>query len=488
MTVADLVGVQDPRVWSAPPFAESKGQVAIDLAARAGLNLDVWQQFVLINALGVREQEDEEQPFEWVAFEVGVDVTRQNGKGSILEARELAGVFEFGDRLLIHTAHEFATSLEAFLRFEDLVAGTAEFSKEVKRVSRSHGDEGIDFKSGQRIRFRTRTKGGGRGFSADFVALDEAMQIPTFAHGALLPTLSARPNPQVWYTGSAVDQEIHDHGVVFARVRERGHAGTDPRLAYFEWSLDADLEDIVAQDDTGPEEWARSNPGLGIRISPDHVATEQRSMDRRTFAVERLGVGDWPDTDASDQVIPLGLWQELYDASSIANDQVCFAVDVSPDRSSASIGVAGTRADGRPHLEVLDRRRGTGWVCDRTRELTKERRNSGVVCDGAGPVGALIPELTRLGVKVIPINANEHAQACGMFYDAVDQEAVRHNGEPQLEGILEQAIKGASTRPLGDAWAWSRKNSGVDISPLVVITLAHWGLQTQTTNPFFAFA
>jgi hypothetical protein len=32
---------------------------------------------------------------------------------------------------------------------------------------------------------------------------------------------------------------------------------------------------------------------------------------------------------------------------------------------------------------------------------------------------------------------------------------------------LRAALKGAKKRTLGDAWAWSRKNSGVDITPLV---------------------
>jgi hypothetical protein len=61
------------------------------------------------------------------------------------------------------------------------------------------------------------------------------MILPETAHGALLPTLRARPNPQVWYCGSAVDRLIHDDGLVFARLRERGIAGDDPGLAYFDW-------------------------------------------------------------------------------------------------------------------------------------------------------------------------------------------------------------------------------------------------------------
>jgi phage terminase large subunit-like protein len=124
------------------------------------------------------------------------------------------------------------------------------------------------------------------------------MIISEAMHGALLPTLSARKNPQVWYTGSAVDQLVHDHGVVFARVRERGRKGGDPALSYYEWSIDVDHPDKVTPEmATDPELWRMANPALGVRIHERFVESEQRSMDPRTFAVERLGVGDWPRTD-----------------------------------------------------------------------------------------------------------------------------------------------------------------------------------------------
>jgi hypothetical protein len=104
-------------------------------------------------------------------------------------------------------------------------------------VSRSHGEEGIELKGGQRIRFRTRTKGGGRGFSGDFLALNEAMELPESTMGALLPTLSARPNPQVWYTGRRSTRRSTSTAS-FRPVRERALKG-DPALAYFEHSFDA---------------------------------------------------------------------------------------------------------------------------------------------------------------------------------------------------------------------------------------------------------
>jgi phage terminase large subunit-like protein len=208
-----MIGAQEPRVCCVPEYSSTTGREACELAAMAGLTLDPWQAFVLEHALGERADGS------WAAFEVGMIVPRQNGKGSVLEARELAGLFLLGERLIIHSAHQFDTSLEAFRRLLTLIEGAPELERLVKRVSRSHGEEGIELMSGQRVRFRTRTKGGGRGFTGDCLILDEAMILPESAHGALLPTLSARENPQVWYAGSAVDQLVHEHGVVLSRPR-----------------------------------------------------------------------------------------------------------------------------------------------------------------------------------------------------------------------------------------------------------------------------
>jgi hypothetical protein len=93
--------------------------------------------------------------------------------------------------------------------------------------------------------------------------------------------------------------------------------------------------------------WAQANPALGIRITTEHVAMEQRSMDPRTFAVERLGVGDWPRVTGEDgAIISIKQWLSLVDPQSGIDDRPVFAFDVSPDRSSAAVGVAGFRDDG----------------------------------------------------------------------------------------------------------------------------------------------
>ena len=58
------------------------------------------------------------------------------------------------------------------------------------------------------------------------------------------------------------------------------------------------------------------------------------------------------------------------------------------------------------------------------------------------------------------VSASDHARCCGRFVDAVNEKQVRHLGSQELLN----AIRGSKTRELGDAWAWSRKNSSVEFA------------------------
>ncbi|HSE45108.1 MAG TPA: hypothetical protein VLA89_07240 [Gemmatimonadales bacterium] len=470
-------GSQQPRFHCLPEYASCPlAEQAIALCELAGLYLDPWQQFVLVNSLNMRGNG------KLAAFLVGLCVGRQNGKGSILEARQLVGLFlRDVERLIIHSAHMFGTSIKHFERLLSLIEGTPQLYKHVKRrggrvvgIKHSHGFESITLQDGSTIEFRTRNKGGARGFTGDTVYLDEAMELPDSFFGALLPTVSARSivgDPQIWLTGSAVDQQNFDNGIVFSRIREDGRRGGNPELFYSEWSAPFETMDEV--DDPGnPEYWAMANPGMGIRIAQSHIAGEMRALGHREFLTERLGVGDWPDPDPNaGGKIKLEAWNALIDAQSSAQDPIFFAFDVSEDRKWATIAASGIRKDDLSHIEVVDRRDGTEWVPERLHELTKKHRHVSVLTHGSGPGASLLHEMEHLGVKVEPIPTHEYVKACGLLFDVVERQTLRHLGQPELA----HAIKGAADRQIDDAWAWSRKNSHVDISPLVAGTLAHWG-------------
>lgn len=477
-----MIGAQTPRIFHAPKGVSPAGREAIELAAFAGLKLDPWQQFVL--SYGLAEQPNGL----WAAFEVAVVACRQNGKNGIFEARELAGLYLLGERMIVHTAHLFDTSLEAFRRLLELIESRDEFTKRVKRISRSHGEEGVELygpkarrmTGGQRIRFRTRTKGGGRGFSGDLLVDDEAMILPTTFNDATLPILSARPNPQVWYGASAVDQQVHEDGAVLTGLRERALAEDGGSLIYAEWSVDHDDPSSVPDELAGdPAVWAIANPALGIRIKEQHIRHERAAMSARGFAVERLGIGDWPDISEGESVLNIDRWLGLADEASLLLDPICLAFDVSPRREYAAISAAGERKDRLHHLETIEHRRGVNWVVPHLVELKAKHGVIAVVCDGASPAASLVPALEAAGVTVKLASAKDYAAACGMIQDAVEYSTLRHLGTRDLT----VAIRSAEKRPLAGADAWSRKASGADITPLVAGTLALWGFVTAERTP-----
>lgn len=474
--LAGLVGDQEPRILSVPPYRSSAGGEAVDLAAQAGLVLDPWQRLVLEHALG------EGPDGRWAAFEVGLIVSRQNGKGAILEARELAGLFLFGERLILHSSHEFKTSTEAFRRIRDLVDGNRMFRRRVKRITNNTAEVGIELITGQRLKFVARSGGSGRGFSGDTVILDEAFNLPDAAIDALMPTMSARPNPQLWYTSSAPDKDLAPC-MPLTRIRRRGLAGDDPSLAYFEWSAEVCSDTCRAgctehDDPADPLVWARNNPGLGIRITAEHVAREHTSMGLAGFMRERLGVGRYP-SEAGDmwRVIPEPVWRALADAGSQAGDLLAFGVDATPGGTHAAISVAGIREDGLGHVEVVDHRRGTGWIVERAKQLDERWSPVGWVIDPRGPAGFLIAEFEAAGLNVIRTSAADVADATGSIIAATgaqdgDEATLRYVPHPALDA----AVAGAVTKSLGDGRKWDRLSPSTDISPLVAVTLARWGL------------
>jgi hypothetical protein len=460
-----------PRVWSAPLCAGTLGPWAVELAAEAGLELDDWQAWHLQESLGVRADG------RWSAFEVGLSVPRQNGKGGIVEARALAGLFLFEERLLTYTAHEFKTAQEHFLRVRDcLDLLPPKYRRRVKQVREAHGSESVEMHGGRRLRFLARSSGSGRGFSGDVVFLDEAMILWAAAMGALLPTMSARANvtvggPQLWYLGSAGLGD--ERSEVFNRVRDRGIVG-DPRLFWSEWGAgDADDHNgaNVRMDDRA--EWYRANPAMHgdrPRIEEEFVAGERSALGDDEFARERLGI--WT-SGATGAVIDPDAWAALVDEQSAPKGAVALAVDVPPEGGRASIARAGERADGRLHVEV-DSRPGTTWAVARLAELAK-KRNAAVVLDGGARAVSLVPALVAAGVQPVVYGTRELVSACGGFLDKIEEDKLRHLGQPELS----LAANAARRRRVGDAFAFHRRDASVDLSPLVASSLAVHALKEK---------
>lgn len=469
-------GAQTPRVAKYPAYVSSAAPEFVDLAASAGLLLDPWQRYVLTHGLG------EQVNGQWASFKNSVWVPRQNGKGAIIEALELGWLFLTRERLILHSAHEYKTAQEAFLRVKSLIEQTPDLDRRVNRYWQANGEQGIELvrsAGGGRLRFVARSRTSGRGFSGDKNVLDEAQELTGQQMAALLPTMSARPNPQLWFFGTPPS----DPAAWVYGLRADGSAGVD-RMAHFDWGADLDVSDhaAVTKARTDRDLWYACNPALGMDRADGSGLREEFVADEATdsglgdnFVIERLGA--WLPPLGSGSVIAPEAWSALAEPPPEPADlaPIAIAVDVTPERSHAAIAVAG-RFDGLIHVELAEHRRGTSWVADRLLELVDRYEPCAVIVDAGGPAGSLIADIEALGIEVVKPAVRDVVQACGAFVDAVAPRegapTLRHAGQAPLD----DAVKGAARTNIGDGgWKWSRQHTSVNIAPLVAVTLAAWG-------------
>jgi hypothetical protein len=471
-----LHGARRPQARNVPARITSAGTDAIQITRQAGLILDDWQCDVLDGALGERADG------KWSAFEVGLIVSRQQGKGTLLEARVLAGMLLFGERLILWSAHEVKTATESFLRCVALFEADPELRKQVKHIHRANGEQGIELRNGSRLRFVARSKGSGRGFSADLIILDEAYALTAEQMAALLPVLASRPNPQVWYTSSPPLDGAS--GEPLYALRKRAKAG-DPGLAWFDWGLPGvDLESLDGLDLDDRDLWAATNPALGIRISEEHIARERAALSREAFARERIGI--WPrKVEAGSGVIADELWEQQIDGAGVRPGEVVFAVQVNSRRTQTAIAAVGRRPDGTMLASIVDYRAGTYWVAERMAELQARHCPLLFVAQDKGPTGPLFLEFAAKGITVSERQAeprrgelvvpwsNDVADAYGLFVDAVHQHRLFHLDEAPLN----VALANSATRALSGGTAWDYADP--DAAPLLAVTLATWAYLTH---------
>lgn len=467
-----------PAYRTCPAYSKTFGPEVVDLAASFGLDLDGNQALCLDDMFSVRPGTAADPNL----IEDATVCDRQNLKTVLLEAAATAKLALFGDDLVVWTAHEYPTSVEAFRDIKPWFTDYDHMSRLVRQVYEGKGDESIELMSGARMIFRARTKHGGRGISGDTVILDEAQKLTAANMGALVPTISARQRSQLFYGGTAGDITAH----VWRRIRDRGRAGGQARLGYREWcapQVECGQPGCLHIDTEGcaldrMDLIHLANPSLGLpgRLREEVILTERQTLPPAEFMRERMGW--WEDPPQGGGIIGLDVWDALAIPSPpLPEHGMVYALEVPVDRESAAVGIAWLH-DGKPHLEVARVDSGTGWVLD---WLKKPRKNHAghagtVVVDESSPAVTFVPDLERVGITVVKVHGKERAQACGSFFDVATTGGLTHNGDPALSDALTAAVWKTSVE---GARTFSRKTSGADISRLYAVTLALHALSTE---------
>ena len=469
----DLIGRETPRIFTPqlrPLTPETSwGFSVIEFATdMLGIDLMPWQQWLLIHAL-------ERNPDGTPRFRtVLVLVARQNGKSTLLQVLSLYMLFVAQVTLVLGTAQDLDTAEDLWADTVSMAEAVDELAAGIQAVVRTNGKKSMDLEGDKRYKVKAASRKAGRGRAGDLILLDELREHQKWdAWGAITKTTMARRDAQVWCTSNAGDGK----SIVLARLRRIAHARlgdpdgicegltveADDSLGIFEWSAlpGCDIRDRAA--------WAQANPSLGHTITERAIRSAAATDPDDVFRTEVLC--QWVDrmADSPDELNPT-TWAACEDIDAAPESGLVLGLDVAPWQASASIVVCGADEDGRPVVELVERRRRTGWVVARLQELVERHGQMVVVIDPAGPVGSMLAELDEAGLDIVELSGREAGRAITTMTFAVSGAVVAHRGDP----LMAAAVAGAELRKSGDSTRWSRTDSEVDISPIVAATWAYW--------------
>lgn len=389
--------------------------------------------------------------------EVVFTVPRQSGKTTLLLAWQVQRALGWGSpQRIVYSAQSGADARKKLLEDQVPILEPRKRLLGIKSILRANGNEAVVWENASRLVLLASTADSGHGKTVDLAVKDELFaDYDDRRDQTLVPAMATRAAAQM-VTASTMGT---DDSVPWNRTVERGRmaveSGRRSGIAYFEWSAHPD------DDPTDHDLWWTYMPALGHTITEEVVDHARLTLPAGEFrrAFQNLSM------KSEERVIPSVAWSEVCDPTAAPSGPLVFALDTNPERSSSSIAAAGGGA-----AELIAHADGTGWVVEWAREKPSRREPVWII-DEKGPAGSLIPDLEGEGVTVKAIGARELVEACGHFYDGVLERRFKVRSHTKLD----EAAAGAAKRAVGDAWAWTRKNAAVNVSPLVAATLAVWG-------------
>jgi hypothetical protein len=388
--------------------------------------------------------------------EVGVTIPRQNGKTLLQLAVMGQRALGWGaSQRILYSAQTGNDARKKLV--EDWAPILQRHGRKLglARLLRGMGNESVEFQNGSRIVLLASSEDSGHGKTIDLAVHDEIFaDIDDRREQATIPAMATRPMAQMWWAST----QGTEASVFLNRKVESGRQAVvddlDHEVAYFEWAadLEADIDD--------PETWRGCMPALGHTITEDVVRHARRTMPEGEFRRAFLN----QPTLSEERVIPAHLWAAVQDADARPDGALVVGFDVSPDLSRSAVSVS----DGKV-VELVEAGPGVGWAVARAAAMAT-KWSAPVALDPASPAGTFMRDLVDGGVRIEEVAGREFVKACGAFFDVVVEKKVKVRSHVDLD----VAVAGAARRTVGDAWAWGRRSSDCDISPLVSVTLARW--------------
>jgi len=503
----DLYGLTCPPRWGMPrrPHFPTLGPRVGAVMAALGTPPMPWQRYELDVAGEVNPATGT------MAYgRVGLSVMRQMGKTALAFAIITHRPLAWPRQRTMYSAQN-GTAAESRWREEYLpLVESSPFADRIKG-RKSKGAMGADWDNGSIANLASSSDSSGHGPPLDLGFIDELFsQKDNRMEQAMSPAMLTRGMSQLWWASAggteasvplnekrAAGREIiEEFWREFERDGWRSEGILWPSTLYTEWSAPVDKDGVLLAPRDDEATWLANMPAVcpdpPCRCDPDgvwhHTATiakvrgelealrkQPEDFDRAFLNITRKS------TPPVDPNVPTREWPACVEVRSRRGVELAFAADVTPLRDHAAIGVYSPRADGLGHIEVIDHRPGYEWVVGAFLRLRELWDPLGFGLDIKGPGGKTLaelliragiarpadPERPKRGELYVP-DAADVATACGDIASDVRAGKVRHIDQAPLN----VAIEGTQSRPLGDAFAWARRNSVSDIAPWCAVTLA----------------
>lgn len=490
----------EPDYWTSPDGirvrpdpALTYGPEVAELCAKAGYEPDPQQELGLDLIFAIRPDGSP------AAFSFCVICARQNLKSGLFLQSVIGWLFVLEVPEIAWSAHELRTSLNAQEELFRVLESPA-LSKYLPRTPNAgkydtNGKERQELTTGQTVWFQTRTRDGGRGLGKPKVILDEAFKLKTRTAGALLPILLAQHHPQLLRGSSAppLDPDAED----LRDVIDRGRKHKSPEMSYIEWL--APKEACQDPDCTHPKDalergvdcaldrehlLRRANPTLTTgRITIRTLRNLRQELAPAEYMRECLG---WADElgSAGPPAVDLRRFNELKDTKAKPARRVAVVLDVEPNQSAASIGLAGPAGDGKVLLTEFAGA-GMDWVVDRLERL----RDNLSAIDGeilevalhpSTQAGVLLPDLIAAGFEVHRLTYNDLGRGCSDFLRGVPLGRYVHVDQAELVAAV--TVARTKTDAAG-MQTWDRSIAPVPLSPLVSTSTAAHRFALLTAKP-----
>lgn len=469
------VGYTVPRVWTRPlrPLTDDTtlGFSVIRWAeGTLGLKLLPWQQWWLIHALELAEDQSEGM------FRFSIVLTliaRQNGKTFLLKVVSLYFLYVLRVNLVLGSAQDLKIARESWDEAYDLACVVSSLADEfVPNLRGKPGRrDGAGYESivltpnpgevkEREYRVSASTPKAGRGLSVDLLIMDEFRHCTTLAWAALAKTTSARPDALILPITNAGT----DDSEVLNTIRAAAIAGVplptgdddqDPAdvepdsIGVFEWSAESGcpIADPVGN--------MHANPALGYgMMTRRKLAAFRRADTPEVYRTESL----CQHQQSLDVLVPPGRWKDCVDGqlslASIRKRVVC-VFEVSPDGQHATLMAVGKFDDGRFGLDVV-----ASWddlrkaIADLPGHLARiEPRVFGWFPDGPAAQFAGILRKIKGNQE---IKGKQVTEACMTLVGVINRLGVRHGADP----LLTAHVLGARKLEVSDGYRFVRKGAG----------------------------